>query len=89
MNTYKITFNEQLENRIGKNNFIEVAENPQKAIKNLMDKLGYKVKISRIHSYSYPVREADIMTQLVVEGKELTYIYSAYYIIRTMIKLSV
>ena len=73
MNTYQITFSEQLENRIGKNNFVEIADNPQKAIKQLMEKLGYKVKISRLHAYSYPTREADIMTQLVVEEKELTY----------------
>ena len=88
MNIYTITFSEQLENRIGKNNFVEVADNPQKAIKQLMEKLGYKVKISRFHSWSRYNREADIMTQLVVES-ERPYVYSAYYIIRTMIKLSI
>lgn len=88
MNTYQITFSEQLENRIGKNNFVEVADNPQKAIKQLMEKLGYKVRIYRFHEWSRYNREADIMTQLIVES-ERPYVYSAYYIIKTMIKISV
>lgn len=86
--TYQITFSEELEKRIGKNNLIEIGTDPQKAIKSLMDKLGYKVKISRLHEWSRTNKEADIMTQLLVEG-EKSYVYTAFYTIRTMIKIGV
>lgn len=63
---------------------------PQKAIKKFFEKLGYKIKINRMHSYSPVFRPADIMTELRVDTKAnnvKNYNYTAFYTIQKLIEL--
>lgn len=88
---YKVKFAEYLYKELGlqPETLIATGTDPQKAVKDLMYRLGYKIYIHRVHSYTPVFHSADIMTELVCKDtkRDKEYSYCAYYEIRRLIKL--
>ena len=85
--SYVITFSDELANKIGHTTVIGIGKNPPDTIKKTLLMFGYKVSLSRLHSYSRDTNPADIMTSLDVTNFKGTYIYDAFYRIKIMIKI--
>ena len=78
---YHILLSKKYSDRVGVNKLIQSAVNPQKAIREAFEKIGYKIRISRTHSYS-PDPEGDIVARMTGETG-----YDCFYKVRTMIQL--
>lgn len=78
---YIITLSDQLAARTGVQTLSEVAADPQKAIKLALEKIGYKVRIHRTHSYSRDP-EGDIVARYNAPTG-----FDCFYKVRVMIKI--
>lgn len=81
---YQVLLSESISCRVGLTEMYMEGDDPRKAVKNAFEKLGYKVHLVRLHTYSYDSKPADIVTKL--QTKTGT-IYHSYYRLRVMIKL--
>ncbi len=88
---YKVQFAEYLYLEMGlqPETLIASGTDPQKAVKDLFYKFGYKIYIRRVHSYTPVFHSADIMTELICKDTKrgTEYSYCAYYEIRRLIKI--
>lgn len=88
---YKIYFSEKMYKILGINQgFIyEIDTTPQKAVKKALEKLGYKVYMTRHHSYDSKYEPADIMVECVYYSRlvDKNVTNTSYYYVKRMIKL--
>lgn len=78
---YQIFLSKKYADRVGVTKLVQSAVNPQKAIREAFEKIGYKIRISRTHSYN-PDPEGDIVARMTGETG-----YDCFYKVRTMIQL--
>ena len=78
---YQILLSKKYADRVGVNKLVQSAVNPQKAIREAFEKIGYKIRISRTYSYS-PDPEGDIVVRFTGETG-----YDYFYKVRIMIQL--
>ena len=78
---YLILLSKRYSDRVGITRLTECAVNPQKAVKQAFEKIGYKIRISRTHSYSVDP-EGDLCVRLMEKTG-----FDCFYKVRTMIQL--
>ena len=83
---YEISLSEKLSRRVGKDVLYMEGDNPPKAVKAALEKLGYKVRLRRFHDYSFRPGPADVETKLTTKSGV---VYHAYYTVTVMIQISV
>ena len=88
---YGVYLNPELATKLNIPNYFSVeADNSMKAVKDGFLKLGYKIKLRRVHDYTPQLLPADVMTQRQFKTSQdyKKYTMNCYYVINTMIQLN-